>query len=107
MAFHIKPLKEFLVRPALPAALARMSELAYNLLWGWDHNIRALFRRLDPQLWKTCGNNPVLMLARVQQETLEKAASDPMFLSLYRCACERYDGYIHPLDRTPDNMLTA
>jgi starch phosphorylase len=107
MAFHIKPLKEFLVRPALPPGLARLSELAYNLLWSWDHNIRALFRRLDQQLWKTCGNNPVLMLGRVQQETLEKAASDPRFLSLYRRACERYDSYLHPLDRTPDNTLIA
>ena len=44
-----------------------MSELAYNLLWSWDHNLRALFRRLDPALWKACGNNPVLMLGRVPQ----------------------------------------
>ena len=43
MAFYVKPQKEFLVRPALPASLSRMSELAYNLLWSWDHNLRALF----------------------------------------------------------------
>ena len=67
MAFQIKPLKEFLVRPALPQSLARMSELAYNLLWSWDHNLRRLFRRLDPALWQLCGNNPVLMLGRVPQ----------------------------------------
>jgi Glucan phosphorylase len=59
MAFSITPLKEFLVRPALPPALSRMSELASNLLWSWDHNLRSLFRRLDPTLWKSCGNNPV------------------------------------------------
>src|SRR3954453_15860769 len=94
MAFHIRPLKEFLVRPALPEALSRMSELAYNLLWSWDHNLRSLFRRLDPVLWKACGNNPVLMLGRVQQKALERAATDPRYLALYRRACERYDSYM-------------
>jgi glycogen phosphorylase len=94
MAFHIQPLKQFLVRPALPPALSRMSELAYNMLWTWDHNIRSLFRRLDANLWKACGANPVLMLGRVPQATLERAAADPRFLTLYRRACERYDSYM-------------
>src|SRR5215212_430278 len=107
MAFYIRPLKEFLVRPALPAALSRMSELAYNLLWSWDHNLRSLFRRLDPALWKACGNNPVLMLGRVQQVALEKAAADPRYLALYRRACERYDSYIQMEQSAPSDALIA
>jgi starch phosphorylase len=94
MPFQIQPVKEFLVRPALPPALSRMSDLAYNLLWTWDHNIRSLFRRLDPALWKNCGHNPVLMLGRVPQATLERAAADPRFLAAYRRACERYSSYV-------------
>jgi starch phosphorylase len=94
MPFQIQPVKEFLVRPALPPALSRMSDLAYNLLWSWDHNIRSLFRRLDPALWKTCGHNPVLMLGRVSQATLERTAADPRFLAAYRRACERFTTYV-------------
>ncbi len=94
MPFQIQPVKEFLVRPALPPALSRMSDLAYNLLWTWDHNIRSLFRRLDPALWKNCGHNPVLMLGRVPQATLERAAADPRFLAAYRRACERFSTYV-------------
>ena len=37
MPFQIQPVKEFLVRPALPPVISRMSDLAYNLLWSWDH----------------------------------------------------------------------
>ena len=48
MPFQIHPVKEFLVRPALPPAISRLSELAYNLIWSWDHLIRSLFRRLAP-----------------------------------------------------------
>jgi starch phosphorylase len=107
MAFYVKPHKEFLVRPALPATLSRLSELAYNLLWSWDHNQRALFRRLDAALWKACGNNPVLMLGRVPQATLERAAGDPRYLTLYRRACERYDSYMQTSREAGDNKLIA
>src|SRR5579872_2311755 len=94
MPFQIQPLKEFLVRPALPSSLSRMTELAYNLLWTWDHTIRSLFRRLDAALWKASGHNPVLMLGRLPQATLERAAADPRFLAIYRRACERFDNYL-------------
>ena len=77
MAFEIRPLKEFLVRPALPPELVRLSELAHNVLWSWDAAIRSVFRRLDPKLWTASGHNPVLMLGEVAQETLRKAAADP------------------------------
>ena len=92
MPFHIQPIREFLVRPALPASLSRMTDLAYNLLWSWEPIVRALFRRLDPVLWRECGYNPVLMLGRVSQATLQKAANDPRYLALYRAACETFDG---------------
>ncbi len=84
-----------------------MSELAYNLLWSWDHNLRSLFRRLDPVLWKACGNNPVLMLGRVQQKALERAASDSRYLALYRRACERYDSYLQTSDNPASDALIA
>ncbi|MBV9223306.1 MAG: alpha-glucan family phosphorylase [Acidobacteriaceae bacterium] len=95
MSYQIQPLREFLVRPALPANLSRLLELSYNLLWSWDHTIRALFRRLDPVLWKESNHNPIQLLGRVSQEKLDKAAADPRFVSLYRRACERHDSYLH------------
>ncbi len=101
MAFQIQPLKEFLVRAALPPALSRLTELAYNLFWSWDFSVRSVFRRLDPVVWKSCGNNPVLMLGRLPQATLERAAADPRFIALYRRACDKLDTYLH--DREPED----
>src|SRR6185312_8465707 len=100
MPFYVQPVCEFLVRPAIPAPLSRMSELAYNILWSWEPAIRALFRRLDPALWKECGYNPVVMLGRVSQEILERAAADPRYLSQYAQACQRYDAHMQE-GRTP------
>jgi starch phosphorylase len=105
MAFQIRPYKEFLVRPALPPALSRLNELAYNVFWGWDHNLRGLFRRLDPAQWRASGHNPVLMLGRLPQSSLEKAAGDPRFVSLYKRACERFDNYLASNTTTSGKLI--
>jgi len=107
MRFQVKPQLEFLVRPSLPPALSRMTELAYNLLWSWDHNIRAVFRRLDPQLWRATGHNPVLMLSQLTAPMVEKAAADPRYLALFRRACERFDNYMDRPPATSQERLIA
>lgn len=96
MGFEIQPVREFLVSPALPPALSRLSELANNLHWSWDYTVRTVFRRLDEALWKQCSHNPVLMLARVPQKTLERACDDARFMAAYRRACEAHDRYLDP-----------
>ncbi len=94
MSFQIRPQQEFLVQPALPAALERLSELAYNLLWVWDRDIRSMFRRLDAAEWRSSSHNPVRMLGQVSQATLSKAAADPRFVAMYKKACDKLDGYM-------------
>jgi starch phosphorylase len=101
MSFQIRPLREFLVRPALPVPLRRLPELGLNLLWCWNHSIRAVFRRLDPVTWKASNHNPVVMLGRVEQAALERAAADPRFLALYRRACEIQDAYLAATTDSP------
>jgi len=78
-----------------------------NLLWSWDHNLRALFRRLDPVIWKQSNHNPVVMLGRIPQTTLERAATDPRFLALYRRACDIHDSYLAARGNHPSSMLIA
>ncbi len=106
MPYQIQPLTEFLVRPALPAELSRLPEIAANVVWSWDHQLRALFRRLDAVLWKET-HNPVLMLNRLRPEVLEKAAKDPRYLSVYKRACERYDAYMQATPAYHDGRLVA
>jgi glycogen phosphorylase len=84
-----------------------MTELAYNLLWSWEPIIRSVFRRLDPSLWQECGYNPVLMLGRVPQATLQKAGADPRYLSLYRSACDTYDARVRRAAPASDGKLIA
>ena len=107
MPFYIEPLREFLVRPSLPDSLSRLTELAYNIVWSWEPMIRAVFRRLDPAVWRDCGYNPVLMLGRVPQATLQRASTDPRYLALYRSACGAYDARVRKGPAPADGKLIA
>src|SRR5664279_113102 len=107
MPFYIQPLREFLVRPSLPDSLSRLTELSYNTVWSWEPIIRAAFRRLDPVLWRECGYNPVLMLGRVSQATLQRVSTDPRYLALYRSACAMYDARVRKNPPQGDGKLIA
>ena len=77
----------------LPARLGRLQELAEDLLYSWDRQVRALFWRLDNQLWDDCGHNPKLFLRRVSQQRLDEAAEDRVFIEDYNRALSAYDTY--------------
>jgi starch phosphorylase len=77
----MKPIRSFNVIPALPPAIEKLRDLAYNLRWSWDSNTIELFRRLDNDLWETSGHNPVAMLGTIEQSRLEAAASDESFIA--------------------------
>ena len=64
------------VFPIMPARISRLYELAYNLWWSWHPEARALYEKLDPELWEEAGHNPVRFLSEVRPALLEQAAND-------------------------------
>jgi glycogen phosphorylase len=90
----IQPIFTYTVVPSLPAELDRLRDLAFNLLWSWDHDLLTLFIRLDPELWEKTQHNPVRMLGMVPQERLAALAADETFLAQLERAWERYAGYM-------------
>ncbi len=68
--------KPITVRSNVPAELNKLTELAHNMWWAWNHNARSLFRNLDEKLFEECGGNPVLLLERLSFEKMEKLAKD-------------------------------
>jgi glycogen phosphorylase len=51
-----------------------LNELAHDLLWTWQPRIENLFRTLDPELWESTRQNPVLLLARLGDEGVARAS---------------------------------
>ncbi len=72
---------QFQIFPRLPERLTSLVDLASNLQWSWDHDVIALFRRMDLDLWEQTRHNPVLMLGTIKQERIEELARDDSFLS--------------------------
>jgi starch phosphorylase len=50
-----------------------LNHFAYDLLWTWQPRIEALFRTLDPELWKATRENPVLLLTQLGDDGVERA----------------------------------
>lgn len=71
----------------LPATLADIHTLALNLRWSWHTPTRALFERMDADLWAEVGHNPVRLLAEMDRARLDELARDAAFLrDLASCA---------------------
>ena len=66
-----KMLHRFTVVPSLPEELAALHRIAYNLWWTWEPEARALFKRIDLELWHNVRHNPVEMLGTLQQSNPE------------------------------------
>lgn len=81
------------VQPVLPERLKRLQELANDLLYSWDREVRALFYRLNSDLWEACGHNPKLFLRRISQKRLDEAAEDRVFMEDYNRVLSVYDTY--------------
>ena len=81
------------VQPRLPEELARLEELTHDLRYSWERSVRALFFRLDPVLWDSCGHNPKLFLRRVSQQRLDQAAEDRIYIEALNRVLSTYDSY--------------
>src|SRR5690625_5185430 len=82
------------VLPQLPSELERLDALARNLYLRWQADPRALFRRLDRELWEEVRHNPVALLRDIDQARLDAAANDPDYRAEYERVLERFDAYL-------------
>jgi glycogen phosphorylase len=81
------------VQARIPDRLTRLPELADNLVYSWDRDLRRLFRYLDNDLYERCYGNPKLFLRRLAQEKIDRAAEDPTFIRNYNQVLSFFDTY--------------
>ena len=93
--------KEVTVKSRIPEELEKLSEIARNIWWAWNFEATELFRDLDPELWKECGQNPVLLLERMSYEKLEALAKDKVILRRMNEVYTKFRDYV---DVKPDEQ---
>ncbi|MGO9287175.1 MAG: alpha-glucan family phosphorylase [Polyangia bacterium] len=55
-----------------------LAELALNMRWSWNHATDEVWRRLEPELWKTT-HNPWVVLQTASRDQIERVMADPAF----------------------------
>jgi starch phosphorylase len=90
----MRPVATYTVVSSLPEPLKRLSELAFNVRWSWDHQTIELFRRIDADLWEETGHNPVRMLGMISQSRLNAVSMDESFLANMEHVLESFDEYL-------------
>ena len=83
----------------IPAELEKLNELAHNMWWAWNHDVRSLFTSLDPKLYAECGQNPVLLLERLSHERMEELAKDKAIVKKMNDVYSQFRQY---MDVEPD-----
>ncbi len=76
----------------------KLRELGRNLWWTWQPNVIALFRELDPALWRKVDHNPVEFLKRLPVDQLERRASEMALDSRIDYAFRRLAEYLKNVD---------
>ncbi|MDR1544807.1 MAG: alpha-glucan family phosphorylase [Prevotellaceae bacterium] len=85
---------EFTVNTKLPKQLENLTELAKNLYWVWNVNVKRLFRKIDLNKWRECCHNPLAMLDIVSAERFEELAKDEHFLAELKEVYAEFQKYL-------------
>ena len=56
--------------------IAELRDVARNLWWTWQPAAIALFRDIDPNLWREVNHNPLAFLARISADNLTHRATE-------------------------------
>ncbi|HET6345711.1 MAG TPA: alpha-glucan family phosphorylase, partial [Myxococcota bacterium] len=78
----------------MPQTYRKLRELAQNLWWCWQPDIRSIFRELDLALWRVVHHNPVALLERMAPEAIEERVQDLEMLTRVNQAHRRLQSYL-------------
>lgn len=73
--------RDLTVCAELPTRLKPLDELARNLWWVWNSEGKSLFRDLSPELWRSTGENPVMLLQQLSYERQQEIQADKEFMA--------------------------
>lgn len=68
--------RDLTIKSDLPSKQKHLETLAKNLWWVWNSDAKSLFRDLNPDLWRSTGENPVMLLQQLSSERLDEILAD-------------------------------
>ena len=68
--------------------------MSRNLWWVWNSEGKSLFRDLNPDLWRSVGENPVMLLQRLGFDRVQEIINDSSLLARINSVYEKFQEYI-------------
>ncbi|MBQ0068234.1 MAG: DUF3417 domain-containing protein, partial [Bacteroidales bacterium] len=82
------------VKTALPGKLTKLEELSKNLWWVWNSEGKKLFHDLDVELWRSTGENPVMLLQRISNERYDEILNDEELMARVDQVYDKFKAYM-------------
>ncbi len=92
--------RDLTVTSDLPSKLKHLEEIAKNLWWVWNSEAKALFRDLNPDMWRSSGENPVILLQHLSSERLDEVIADPEMMARIEHVYKSFKDYMAKPMRT-------
>ena len=73
---------------------SELRALAANLWWTWNPNTIAVFREIDPALWREVNHSPAAFLAQIPSDQLEARAEELALKARINYAFHRLQEYL-------------
>ena len=86
--------RDVTVNTQLPEGLKPLEQIARNLWWVWNSEGKNLFRDLDPDLWRSTGENPVMLLQRLSSDRLQEITGDTALMERINKAYTLFNEYM-------------
>lgn len=86
--------REVTVKAELPESLKPLEEISKNLWWVWFSEGKRLFHDIDPDLWRSTGENPVLLLQELSFDRLQEIMADEAMMERIEKVYESFKEYI-------------
>ena len=92
--------RDITVKSQVPSELNNLVTMSKNLWWVWNSEAIDLFRNIDPDLWRSTNNNPVLMLQRIGYERMEEIVKDKAMMRRIEDVYDDFQKYMNVEKRT-------
>ena len=86
--------RDLTIHTELPAKLKCLDELSHNVWWSWNSEAKTLFHDLDPELWRSTGENPVLLLQKLSFERCKEIMNDDSMVNRIKYVYKTFKDYM-------------
>ncbi len=86
--------KDVFVYPRFPEKLNKLLNFSYNIWSIWDKDATKIYYKIDSELFKKVGRNPVAFLHNLSEERLSKLEEDKIFINELDKVYEKFIKYL-------------